>query len=67
MNKAHHAIDLNLQGLTDDEVKHRCVYDESWFHRKTYFLGHPPVEKIRSLLLDDGVHIRPQNTRLTKS
>lgn len=66
MNKAHHAVDLNLQGLNPDEIKHRCLYDEKWFHKKTYFLDQPPLEKIRSLLMDDGVHIRPQEHKFNK-
>lgn len=61
MNKAHHAVDLNLSALIDDEIKKRCLYDEEWAHRKTYFLEYPPIDKIKSLLLEDGIHLKPKN------
>ena len=57
-NRAKHAIDLNLQGLTEAEIKYRCVYDPALIHRRTYFLGRPPIETIKERLAEDGAHIK---------
>lgn len=57
-NRAKHAIDLNLQGLTEIEIKYRCVYDPEMVHRRSYFLGRPPIDQIKQKLSDDGVHIK---------
>lgn len=59
MNKSQHAVDLNITTMTnDEEIKQRCVYDEEWAHRRSYFLGQPPIKKIKELLSQDGVHLK---------
>lgn len=63
MNRHYHAIDLQLHNLQDkDEIRNRCLNDENFMHRRTYFLQVPDLEKIRQLLSNDGITVYRDKT-----
>ena len=59
MNKQFHTIDLSLHQLKDlNEIKHRCVYDDNFNHRKSFFINRPSISKIKEQLIKEGITVK---------
>jgi hypothetical protein len=53
----YYAVYRFLDGANLDKALNEFCFGEKFRHRNKYFLGKPPVEEIKKLLIENGVKI----------